>query len=340
MAGFGAAKDLEKQNKKPPQSQEKLNKPPKAGENLPPHRGVEQKDEFSDLRAELQTLHQQNPLSHTFMGIAGHENTGKSAIVLAAFSNDKEAEEKKETLEIIDFDGGGAASASAHYPNNTRIRSWEPWVMQKNDRTAYDYPATHNRVMKILQFARERAVQQNNPDYDGERLWGLLITGVDLWDSVCVNNMRIVDLNLAKDGIEASDWNKKVGHQWDWAIRKTRFHQLTAMCRGLVKLGVRVYLETHLRLTNYSWGKNEETSKWRPDWEKATNNLVYQLLLCEREDTYDDDSGEIVKSEYTVTFEKSKTNAELQGQKRTILITEVGKTPVWLGLPELTDGSI
>ena len=330
MAGFGAAKE-EKQKAKTPKAPQQGEK--KAGRQTT-------LDEYADLRAELQTLHQQNPLSHTFMGIAGHENTGKSAVVLAAFNGDEEAKKKGETLEILDFDGGGAASASAFYPENERIKAWEPWVMQKNDRTAYDYPATHNRVMGILQFARERAVQQNEPDYDGERLWGVLITGVDLWDSVCVNNMRIVDLNLAKDGIEASDWNKKVGHQWDWAIRKTRFHQLTAMCRGLVKLGVRVYLETHLRLTNYSWGKNEETSKWRPDWEKSTNNLVYQLLICEREDTYDDETGDIVRSEYTVTFEKSKTNASLQGQKRTILITEVGKAPVWIGLPELTDGSI
>ena len=52
------------------------------------------------------------------MGIAGHENTGKSAVVLAAFNGDEEAKKKGETLEILDFDGGGAASASAFYPEN------------------------------------------------------------------------------------------------------------------------------------------------------------------------------------------------------------------------------
>ena len=245
MAGFGAAKEIEDSNKKPPQSQEKLNKPPKAGENLPPHRGVEQKDAFADLRSELSTLHTNRPKTHMFVGIAGHENTGKSGIVLSAFANDKEATERGDTLEILDFDGGGSASASAHYPDNERIKCWEPWVMQQNDRTAYDYPETHNRVMKILQFAQQRAREQNEPDYEGPRLWGVLVTGVDLWDSVCVNNMRIVDLNLAKDGIDSADWNKKVGHQWDWAIRKTRFHQMTAVCRALVKQGVRVFWETH-----------------------------------------------------------------------------------------------
>ena len=48
----------------------------------------------------------------------------------------------------------------------------------------------------------------------------------------------------------------------------------------------------------------------------------------------------MIKSEYTVTFEKCKTNASLQGQKRTVLVTEVGKPPVWIGLPELIDGSL
>ena len=192
-----------------------------------------------------------------------------------------------------------------------------------------------------MQFAVDCAQKQRDPEYDGPRLWGVHVTGVDLWDSVCVNCMRIVDLNIAKDGIEAADWNKKVGHQWDWAIRKTRFHQLTGLCRALVKAGVRVFWETHLRLTNYSGGKAEETApKWRPDWEKASNNFVYQILICERNDTLDDETGDVVRSEYTVRFEKSKTNAKLQGQKRTTLITEAGQEPQWFGLPELYDGSL
>jgi len=213
--------------------------------------------------------------------------------------------------------------------------------MSKGDRTAYNYPETHDRVMGIAQFANEIAQKQRDPEYEGTRLWGLLVTGVDLWDSVCVNCMRIVDLKIASDGIEAADWNKKVGHQWDWAIRKTRFHQLTALCRGLVKSGVRVFWETHLKLTNYSWGNSENSDpKWRPDWEKASNNFVYQVLIMNREDVHDEDTGDVTRSIYTATFEKSKTNAKLQGQKRTILVTEAGKEPQWFGLPELYDGTL
>jgi hypothetical protein len=62
--------------------------------------------------------------------------------------------------------------------------------------------------------------------------------------------------------------------------------------------------------------------------------------MCERNDIYDDERRDIIRSEFTVTFDKSKTNAELQGQRRTILVTEAGKPPRWIGLPELTDGSL
>ena len=302
-------------------------------------------DPFADLRKELDLM-DNAPQTHLFMGIAGHDNTGKTAIVTDAFARwlampERTEQEKEMQLWIMDFEGGGAANKSAFHRDNDNIKCFEPWVMMKNDTTAYNYPETHLRVMSLTQFANDIAKKQRDPEYDGPRLWGFHVTGVDLWDSVCINCMRIVDLNIAKDGIEAADWNKKVGHQWDWAIRKTRFHQLTGLCRGLVKAGVRVFWETHLRLTNYSWGKNEEgSSTWRPDWEKASNNFVYQILICERTDILDDDTGEVVKSEYTVRFDKSKTNARLQGQKRTTLVTETGKEPQWYGLPELYDGTL
>jgi len=62
--------------------------------------------------------------------------------------------------------------------------------------------------------------------------------------------------------------------------------------------------------------------------------------MCERRDVVDDETGHVTRSEYSVTFEKSKTNAKLQGQRRTTLITEAGKEPQWFGLPELYDGTL
>lgn len=328
MAGFGKTKEAAKEA----EVQEVI-------EATPAHKRTDD-NPFASLQKELAMM-DNTPQTHIFMGIAGHDNTGKTAIVTDAFTKDERAREAGEELWILDFEGGGAANKSAFHAHEGRIKCWEPWVMSRGDRTAYDYPATHDRVMSIVQFAVDIAQKQRDPEYTGTRLWGLHVTGVDLWDSVCVNCMRIVDLNIAKDGIEAADWNKKVGHQWDWAIRKTRFHQLTGLCRALVKAGVRVFWETHLRLTNYSFGKSENTDpKWRPDWEKASNNFVYQILICERKDVLDDETGEVVRSEYQVTFDKSKTNARLQGQKRTTLITEAGQEPQWFGLPELYDGSL
>lgn len=333
MAGFGAAKRIQEDREE-------------SGETLPNIENkttpvVNSNDPFSDLRNELQSLHKNQPKTTVFALIAGHENTGKTAIVLDAFDRHcKNDSNGKDQLWILDFDGGGVGTTTAFHSNNDRIRCWNPWVMQTGNRTAYDYPGTHDRVMNIMQFAVDTARKQNDAGYDGERIWGLLVTGIDLWDSIAINNMRIIDLNLARDGIESADWNLKVGHQWDWAIRKTRFHQLTALSKQLVSAGCQVYWETHLRMTNYSFGKNEDGAKWRPDCEKSTNNYVYQILMCERVDTYDDERREIIKSEYTVTFDKSKTNAELQGQRRTILVTETGKPARWVGLPELSDGSL
>jgi len=333
MAGFGKTKEADKKEEEEVVVAE-----------TPANKSTSS-DPFAMLHKELQMM-DNAPQTHLFMGIAGHDNTSKTAIVTDAYRKWKAMPERTEKdlemeLWIMDFEGGGAANKSAFHREEDGIKCWEPWVMSKGDRTAYDYPATHDRVMSITQFANDIAHKQRDPEYEGTRLWGFLVTGVDLWDSVCVNCMRIVDLNIAKDGIEAADWNKKVGHQWDWAIRKTRFHQLTGLCRGLVKSGVRVFWETHLRLTNYSWGKAEDSNPtWRPDWEKASNNFVYQILICERVDTRDDDTGEVIRSEYQVTFEKSKTNARLQGQKRTTLITEAGQEPQWFGLPELYDGTL
>lgn len=353
MAGFGAAKEAKEAKEAVPftplkQKKNKTSNNPKEGQSNFVEKAYDaSNDPFADLRNELQSLHKKSPKSTLFGLIAGHENTGKTAIVLDAYDKVKtgfvdpqHAKQVVGDLWILDFDGGGAASAAAFYKNSTSIRCWDPWVMQKGDRTAYDYPATHDRVMKIMQFAVDIARKQEEENYDGDRLWGVIVTGIDLWDSICINNMRIIDLNLASDGIEAADWNVKVGHQWDWAIRKTRFHQLTALSRGLVSAGVNVFWETHLRMTNYSFGKNEEAAKWRPDCEKATNNYVYQILICERTDTYDDERKGVIRSEFSVTFEKSKTNADLQGQKRTILVTEAGKPARWIGLPELSDGSL
>jgi len=329
MAGFG---DTAKEQKKL--------KEEKVKEEVGP---ATQDDAFAALAKEREQLKTTRPKSHQFIAVAGHEGSGKSGIVFDAYAKDKNRDEKDE-LWCVDFDGGSSMLHDSLYPDDRSIIDYDPWVMDKGERTVNDYPGTHKRVLDICKYAHHIAEKQLDPDYEGKRVWGILVCGIDLWDQVCVNNMRITDLGLAKDGIDAADnrgagKGDRVGHQWDWAIRKTRFHQLTAISRRLVKAGVRVFWETHLRKTNYSYGGNEDNAKWRPDWEKASNNYLPIILICDRNDEQDED-GIVIKSEYTVTFEKCKTNASLQGQRRTFFITKLGEPPEWRGLSELYDGSL
>jgi len=172
----------------------------------------------------------------------------------------------------------------------------------------------------------------------------VLVSGLDSWLEICTNNMRIIDLGLAKDGIEAADNRgagdaKRVERQSDWAIRNTRFHQLTALSRSLVRAGVRVFWETHLRNTNFSFSDDQSKAKWSPEWEKKTNNYLPTIIWMEQEDEYDDD-GQLTKTEYKARFKKCKTNPALQDQTRTVFVTQPNGEPQWFGLPELYDGSL
>lgn len=296
-------------------------------------------DPFADMRAELEALATDGPKTHIFCGVVGHENTGKTGIVMDALMTNEEAVARGDMLWVFDFDGGGSASRSAHYGNTPNIRAWDPWVMGKEDRTAYDYPATHNRLMRLGQFATHQAKLQNDPGYEGPDLWGVLITAVDLWDSVCINNMRIQDLGLAKDAIEAADIRgvgpgERVDQQWDWALRSNRFHQLTAICRRLVKNGVRVFWETHIKPEVF---RDQETGGWKPAWEKHATNFLHQIIWCRRQKDRESDGSETGTETYTAEFHKCKTNPAIQGQTRTTMVTHKGEQPQWYGLPELRD---
>ena len=317
MSGFGKMKEVE----------ETIEDTKKASH--------QRKDPFAAIADEIASAN--DNIGHTFTALIGHENTGKTAVVTHAYKlyvqNMIQKDAIPKRLMCVDFDGGAQANKSAFHPELDTMVCLEPYVYTQDDRTAVDYPATHDRVMKLLQYCV----------HNHENIWGVLITGVDGWDSVCINNMRIQDLGLARDAISAADVrgsgkdSRRVEFQWDWGIRRTRFHQMTTLCRGLFKRGVKVFLETHL-------GKLDEDDRnsirgWRPAWEKSTSGLVFQILLFEREDVYDDE-GRLTNQVFTATYEKSKTDVGLQGQRRTILTTEVGGNPKWYGLQELNDGTL
>tara|TARA_R100000008_G_scaffold55155_1_gene33795 strand:+ start:2086 stop:3060 length:975 start_codon:yes stop_codon:yes gene_type:complete len=273
--------------------------------------------------------------NHLFCGVVGHEGTCKSGIVLDSLTDEEAA--RGDVILCVDFDGGAAAIRSAYHRNRlSNIRVLSPWVMQTGDRTAYDYPETHNRVMEIGRAAIDWAEKQTKEDYSGPRLHSLLVTALDLWNSVATNCMKIIDLDAAPDGIAAVvNPQKLVGNRWNWQIRSTRFHQLTAICRRLMTLGVRVYWETHL---NVEYENNKETGKHRPDWEKQTNNYLNQIIWMHKVTGRDDDGQPTGETRYEAEFYKSKTNINLQGQRRVVAVTRASEPAEWYGLSELREG--
>ena len=324
MAGFGQTANAQKELKKEEKAQ-----PPMAVTTMTGG------DMFADMRAEEAKMTEQD-IQHMFIGLAGFDGTCKSGVVTHAFGEYLK-KHPDAIMPAIDFDMGVAMLNSA-VNKNPKIKSWKPWQMSVSDRTAYDYPGTHQRVMDIMKYILQKV------ESGEEEVWGVLVSGLDSWLEICTNNMRIIDLGLAKDGIDSADMRgagegKRVERQSDWAIRNTRFHQLTALSRSLVRAGVRVFWETHLRATNFSYGKESDKTTLAPEWEKKTNNYLPTIIWMEQEQHYNDEN-ELVKTEYKARFKKCKTNPELQDQTRTVFVTRPNGEPEWFGLPELYDGSL
>ena len=94
--------------------------------------------------------------SSTFMGMVGHEGTGKTGLAMDAHKH-----LYPDGLAIVlDHDNGGLSCKQAHYRDDPSFRIFSPWVMQQQDKTAYNYLASYNRVMDVCKFAVEYAERQ------------------------------------------------------------------------------------------------------------------------------------------------------------------------------------
>lgn len=293
---------------------------------------------FPGIMSEMEA--QENPPdirpSHIFCGVVGHEGTGKTGIVMDAHMH---RYTNGEMLWSIDFDNGAMSCKQAHYGDDNRVRIFSPWVMQMSDRTAYNYIATYKRVMDIAKTAVEYAENQVKEDFDGPLLKTFLVTAVDQFDSVCINNMKIYDLEMdATDAIEASaaKLNQEIG--WNWSIRSTRFKQLTAICQRLNTLGVDVYWETHLKEVQDA--KRESFDGWKFVWEKSATNDLFQILWCKSQQVRNDDGSLTGETRYFVDFFKQKTNSDLKGQERVYFVTKKGEPAQWYGLSEMRDAAL
>ena len=291
---------------------------------------------FPDFETEFraQTAPNRVKPSSVLCAIVGHDGTGKTGLAMDAHMN-KYTE--NEMMWVVDHDNGGLSCKQAHYGDSDRIRLWSPWVYQEEDRTAYDYPATHQRIMGIMRYSIEYATKQREEGFEGAPLKSLLVTAIDQFDQLCMYNMKIYDLDMkAKDAIEASQTklNKDIG--WNWGIRTTRFKQLTALCQKLNLLGVDVYWETHLKVDTEGVGYDG----WKIAWEKNATNDMFQIIWCSETVIRDRDGKVTGESKYIANFFKSKTNPDLKNQKRLYFVTKEGEKAQWFGLPELSDGQL
>ena len=329
-------KKEEKKEETAPPVQSEPAKPVVEQKAAPVQEAVTVDTNYPELMGEFeqQTVKTKYKPSTTFVGIGGHSGRGKTGIAMDAFVH---YAEEDEMMWCMDFDSGALDCKQTHYPDDERFRIWNPWSTQVGNRTAFDYPKTHQRTMDICKFALEYAQKQRSPDWDKPRLKAFLVTAVDQFDQVCINNMKIYDLEMdAKDAIEAaaSKLNKEIG--WNWNIRSTRFKQLTALCRQMNHLGVDVYWETHIKSGDDEYSHDG----WKFVWEKQANNDLTQILWCKDIKVRDEDGKETGETRYAAEFVKCKTNPNLQGQERTFFVTKKGQDAEWYGLPELRDRTL
>ena len=268
------------------------------------------------------------PITGEFGGLVGDDGTCKTAIILNSIP-------EGEACVIIDFDGGGQSLRDAFYAHRrSDFKCSNPWVMQDEARTAYDYPATHDKVMDIGRRALSWAKDQLEPDYEGQKLNTVLVTATDLWDSVSMACMFIEDLGTAPDGIGAKiSPHEKVGMRFNWQIRSTRFHQLTSLCRELARLGVNVWYETHWQYEQRADGTM--TGGKKPKWEKQTSNYLHTIIEMKKTKIRNDEGFPTGETTYEATFSKARNLPEMLDKTRLVMSTYDDKPLKWHGLPEL-----
>tara|TARA_R110000787_G_scaffold208786_5_gene318783 strand:+ start:2236 stop:3222 length:987 start_codon:yes stop_codon:yes gene_type:complete len=274
------------------------------------------------------------PDNQTFMGLVGPEGVGKTGIVLDSLTD--EEIKRGDVIFVLDFDGGGQTIRTTHHRDIAKnIRVLNPNVMQTGDaRDSFDYSATHKRVMNIGRTLVDWAAKPGKKPL----LHSVLITGIDQWDNVATNCMFIEDLGTAPDGIGAKvKPHEQIGMRFNWQIRSTRFHQLTAISKTLMSLGVRVYWETHFKDIQ---DKSGNILGKKAAWEKNTAMHLNQVCWFSKTKVRDENNSPTGEVRYEVEFVKCRTNPALLDQRRLIMRTQKDASPEWYGLPELREGKV
>ena len=275
--------------------------------------------------------------------IAGPAKSGKTGMVLDSLT----PEEVEAGAEIwhVDFDLGGDTTKAAHHSDKKdNIIVISPWVMVQNQsRVPYDFPATYQRVLDILNHAHEVAKSQarhfvEHGSMPKPYLKALVFDGADQWLNICGTLMKVYDLELGPDGIATTGQKTttKIG-RFNWEIRKNRYR--AAIPHGLqetARLGVHCYVITHMK-PSYDSNGNEILGSDVPDILPRSEGDFQQFIHVHTEEERNEKGEKTGGSRSIATLVENRTSLKC-GQG--ILIfqrnPDGGK---WYGWPGLRDGS-
>jgi len=238
-------------------------------------------------------------------GIYGPPKSGKTGICMDSLS-EEDIENGAEVIHV-DFDMGGASTRAAHHADKAHhILVLNPWIVQYGEsRETYDFPATFQQTIDILKGAVAQAefqveYRQKNGTMPPTYLKTVIFDGCDQWQHICETLMKIEDLELGHDGIDAAAFlrqrekggeKKKSVSRFNWNLRKIRYQLAFHLLRELCRLGVHCYPITHTK-SDYDSSGNEIRGSASPAWLKDTEGQLQQLICTEIEDERDD-SGEL-----------------------------------------------
>ena len=237
-------------------------------------------------------------------GIAGPPKSGKTGQAMDSLTDEDIANGAE--LVHVDFDMGGASTRAAHHADKANhILVLNPWIVHLGEsRETYDFPDTFQQVLDILKGLVAQAEYQNQ--YRREHgtlpkpyLKTVIFDGVDNWAWICETLMKIEDLELGRDGIDAAAFlrqrekggeKKKSVSRFNWNLRKIRYQLAFQLLRELCRAGVHCYAITHMK-QEYA-GNDPIPGSGVPAWLDVTEGLLQQLIYTDIEEERNE-SGEL-----------------------------------------------
>ena len=120
----------------------------------------------------------------------------------------------------------------------------------------------------------------------------VVFDGADQWLHICETVMKIEDLELGADGLDAAvylrqhekgDAKKKSVSRFNWNLRTIRYQTAIHLLRELCRLGVHCYVITHMK-PSYDSSGNEVAGADKPKWHSDTEGQLQQVIYTELEE--------------------------------------------------------